>query len=118
LAEAKPIHKGETFLQTNQNNNILCSVNKDLSAVNISMQDFLFIIKYMSMSSWRFKTNINCNNCIRTVTNFLNSVEGVESWTVDTTVPDKFLTVVGTATPAQVMAAVEEAGFDIELLED
>lgn len=69
------------------------------------------------MSTWRFKTNINCNNCIRTVTNFLNAVEGVESWTVDTTVPDKILTVVGTVTATQVMLAVEEAGFDIEQIE-
>ncbi len=69
------------------------------------------------MSTWQFKTNINCNNCIRTVTNFLNAVEGVESWTVDTTVPDKILTVVGTVTATQVMLAVEEAGFDIEQIE-
>jgi copper chaperone CopZ len=69
------------------------------------------------MSTWQFKTNINCNNCIRTVTNFLNAVEGVESWTVDTTVPDKILTVVGTITATQVMLAVEEAGFDIEQIE-
>lgn len=70
------------------------------------------------MPSLRFKTNINCGNCIRSVTNFLNTLQGVESWSVDTTVPDKILTVAGTASAAQVKAAVEEAGFDIELLED
>jgi len=78
---------------------------------------FLLIEKHKKMASWQFKTNINCNNCILTVTNFLNEVEGVESWTVDTTVPDKTLTVVGPATAAQVITAVEEAGFDIEQVE-
>ncbi|PSR11936.1 MAG: hypothetical protein DA408_13505 [Bacteroidetes bacterium] len=60
-----------------------------------------------------FKTNVNCANCVRSVTNFLNEVEGLESWQVDTANPDKILTVVGDVTAAAVVEAVEDAGFDI-----
>jgi copper chaperone len=60
-----------------------------------------------------FKTNINCANCVRSVTNFLNEVEGLESWQVDTDNPDKILTVVGNVNAAAVVEAVADAGFDI-----
>ncbi|MEZ4985331.1 MAG: cation transporter [Saprospiraceae bacterium] len=65
----------------------------------------------------KFKTTINCNNCIRTVTNFINEVEGIEQWEVDTQNPDKILTVKGDASAADIIAAVEDAGFDIEAVE-
>lgn len=66
----------------------------------------------------QFKTTINCQNCIRSVTGFLNEVPGIERWEVDTANPDKILTVFGEATTAEaIIAAVEEAGFDIELIE-
>ncbi len=61
----------------------------------------------------QFKTNINCNNCIRSVTGFLNEVDGIARWEVDTANPDKILTVEGVAPADAVIAAVEEAGFDI-----
>ncbi|MFN7118441.1 MAG: heavy-metal-associated domain-containing protein [Saprospiraceae bacterium] len=64
----------------------------------------------------KFKTNINCGNCVRTVTGFLNEVKGIEKWEVDTNNPDKILTVEGDeVTVEEVVAAVEEAGFDIQL---
>lgn len=67
------------------------------------------------MKVLQFKTNINCNNCVRAVTNFLNDVEGVESWQVDIDNPDKILTVEGEeVTVEEVIEAVEDAGFDIE----
>jgi len=63
----------------------------------------------------QFKTNINCGNCVRTVTNFLNDVPGIETWQVDTDNPEKILTVEGEAlTTEAVIEAVEEAGFDIQ----
>lgn len=62
----------------------------------------------------QFKTNIHCNNCLRAVTGFLNEVPGITHWSVDTDNPDKILTVEGTSVSVQdVVAAVEEAGFDI-----
>jgi copper chaperone CopZ len=63
----------------------------------------------------QFKTNINCGNCVRTVTNFLNDVPGIETWQVDTDNPEKILTVEGEeVTTEAVIEAVEEAGFDIQ----
>lgn len=62
----------------------------------------------------QFKTNINCGSCVRTVTNFLNEVPGIEKWEVDTQDADKILTVQGTATQEDILAAVDDAGFEIE----
>ena len=45
------------------------------------------------MKTLKFKTNINCGGCISKVTPFLNKQEGVESWEVDTSNPDKILTI-------------------------
>lgn len=67
------------------------------------------------MDKITFKTNINCGNCIKAVTNFINEVEGVKSWEVDTDNPDKLLTVEGAADAAAIIEAVEDAGFDITL---
>ncbi|NUO00890.1 MAG: heavy-metal-associated domain-containing protein [Saprospiraceae bacterium] len=61
----------------------------------------------------QFKTNINCGNCVRTVSGFLNEIEGINRWEVDTTSSDKILTVEGSVPAATIIAAVEEAGFDI-----
>lgn len=66
------------------------------------------------MKVLQFRTNINCGNCVRAVTGFLNEVEGVRHWAVDTEHPDKVLTVEGDEVTAEaVVAAVEEAGFDV-----
>ncbi len=64
----------------------------------------------------QFKTNINCGNCVRTVTGFINEVKGIEKWSVDTDNPEKILTVEGENLTAEaVIEAVEEAGFDIKI---
>ncbi len=65
------------------------------------------------MKTLAFKTNINCANCVRSVTGFLNEVPEIEHWEVDTEHPGKILQVKGEGlTPEQVIEAVEEAGFD------
>ena len=62
----------------------------------------------------KYKTNINCENCIRSVTNFLNDVQSIDNWHVDIENPQKVLTVEGTDIDAEeVENAVEEAGFDL-----
>jgi copper chaperone len=61
-----------------------------------------------------FKTNINCGGCIAAVKPYLDNLEGVESWDVDTNNPKKPLTVKGTVSQEQVMEAVQEAGYHIE----
>lgn len=67
------------------------------------------------MNTFKFKTNINCGGCVSTVTSFLNGLDGVTEWEVDTNNKDKILTVVSnTATEQQVIDSVEEAGFKIE----
>lgn len=63
----------------------------------------------------QFKTNINCSNCVRSVSGFLNEVDGITRWEVDTANPEKILTVAGAVPAEVVIAAVEEAGFDIDL---
>jgi copper chaperone CopZ len=69
------------------------------------------------MSTLRFKTTINCGGCLKAVTPALNQEVGANNWQVDTANPDKILTVnTATATPAQVMKAVEAAGFEIQPL--
>ncbi len=63
-----------------------------------------------------FKTNINCGNCIKSVTPFLNELDNVENWQVDTANPDKILTVEleNEEAVVDVVKAVESAGFKIE----
>ena len=71
------------------------------------------------MSTLRFKTNINCGNCIRAVTPALNQELGANNWQVDTASADKILTVsTPLATAGQVVQAVEAAGFEIAPLAD
>ncbi len=70
------------------------------------------------MTILKFKTNINCGGCVRSVTIFLNEVPAIEDWEVDTDNPNKILTVKGQhLTEKVVMDAVTEAGFDIEVAE-
>lgn len=68
-------------------------------------------------NEFSFKTNINCNGCIASVTPKLASVPEIISWKVDTDNPDKILTVeLEDSNTAKVEAAVKEAGFSIEAI--
>ncbi len=67
------------------------------------------------MKTLQFKTNINCGGCIKAVTPTLNQAAGAGNWQVNTASPDKLLTVTSDKlTAAQVMQAVEQAGFKIQ----
>ncbi|AMR27848.1 hypothetical protein A0257_12615 [Hymenobacter psoromatis] len=67
------------------------------------------------MQTLKFKTNINCGGCIKAVTPTLNREAGAGNWQVDTANPDKILTINSEKlTAAQVVHAVEEAGFHIQ----
>jgi len=62
-----------------------------------------------------FKTNINCGNCINSVTPFLNNLDNIDFWKVDTENPDKILEVVlDDENESTVIEAVTKAGFKIE----
>ncbi len=64
----------------------------------------------------KFKTNINCGGCIKSVSGFLNEVSEIKQWEVDTQNPDKILSVEGDIEAHKVIEVVEDAGFDIEPL--
>ncbi len=67
------------------------------------------------MKTLKFKTNINCSNCVATAKPFLDSLPNATHWEVDTANPDKILTVKGKAVAApEVIAKVQQAGFKIE----
>ena len=67
------------------------------------------------MKTVKFKTNINCVNCIKSVTPFLNELDNVDDWQVDTENPEKILQVdLEDEDENTVIEAVKKAGFEIE----
>ncbi|MCP3931437.1 MAG: heavy-metal-associated domain-containing protein [Bacteroidetes bacterium] len=71
------------------------------------------------MKTLKFKTNINCSNCVRSVSGFINDVKSIQHWEVDTENPDKILSVQGKEiTEVEIIEAVEDAGFDIQPTSD
>jgi len=63
----------------------------------------------------KFKTNINCGSCIKSVTPFLNEVDNLDEWKVDTVNPEKILEVeLDDDNEETVIEAVKKAGFEIE----
>lgn len=65
----------------------------------------------------KFKTNMDCGHCVARVKPFLDKLEGVSAWNVDTDNSDKILTVESSgATSDDIINAVENVGFDIEKL--
>jgi len=66
------------------------------------------------MNTIKFKTNINCGSCIKTVTPFLNKTFEIEAWEVDTDNPDKILTVQGDVSTEEVIDVLKEAGYKAE----
>jgi copper chaperone len=65
------------------------------------------------METLKFKTNINCGGCIAKVTPALNETVGEGNWQVDTSVPEKILTVKGETTADSIIKRVESVGFRI-----
>ncbi|MFN8352961.1 MAG: heavy-metal-associated domain-containing protein [Spirosomataceae bacterium] len=67
------------------------------------------------MKTLQFKTTINCGGCVAKVTPFLNQLDEVETWKVDTNNPDKILTVNGEELDVEsIKTSVKQAGFEIE----
>ena len=70
------------------------------------------------MSILKFKTNIKCSGCIATVTPFLNSLNTINNWEVDTLDPDKILTVHGDDVSApDIVSKLKEAGYTAETID-
>jgi copper chaperone len=67
------------------------------------------------MATLQFKTNINCGGCIAKVAPFMNENKDIiKSWKVDTTSPERTLTVETEGSAEDVEAIVEKAGFKAE----
>lgn len=67
------------------------------------------------MKTIQFKTNINCGSCVASVTPFLNVVDNILAWKVDTENPDKILEVtLEDEDETTVIEAVKKAGYLLE----
>ncbi|MBL4755413.1 MAG: hypothetical protein JKY52_17675 [Flavobacteriales bacterium] len=67
------------------------------------------------MKTAKYKTNINCSGCLKSVTPFLNKLDNVDTWKVNLENVDKILEVdLDDDNDSVVVDAVKEAGFQIE----
>ena len=65
------------------------------------------------MKTMKFKTNINCSNCVAKVTPFLDKKTGKGSWNVDTESDDKILTVENSElTVEDIVKTIKRTGFE------
>ncbi len=70
------------------------------------------------MSTYKFKTSINCQNCVNLVKAYMEELPNVDNWEVATANPDKVLTIAGNGLEAnEVISKVQEAGFTIEQID-
>lgn len=69
------------------------------------------------MKTMKFKTNINCSNCVAKVTPFLDKKVGKEFWNVDIESPDKILSVdTDDLTEEDIVKMVKRTGFEAEAI--
>jgi copper chaperone len=70
------------------------------------------------MTTIQFKTNINCSACISKVTPVLNNNLDIQTWHVDTTTPDKILTIEVTNQPdiEDIIYDLKKVGYKAELV--
>lgn len=67
------------------------------------------------MKNKKFNTNINCSACVVKVSKALNEAVGEDNWHVDTSVPQKTLTVnAEDVDVSEIESAVKSVGFKIE----
>ena len=66
---------------------------------------------------YKFKSTINCGNCIASVSPFLNQRIEIEDWSVDTENENKWLRVETDLKAEEVVEIVKEAGYNAELVE-
>ncbi|MEJ7557822.1 MAG: heavy metal-associated domain-containing protein [Pedobacter sp.] len=65
------------------------------------------------MHTLKFKTDIKCQACIDKVTPILNELNNVAKWEVDTTHPDKVLSIETDAAlnPKEVIMQLDKVGY-------
>lgn len=71
------------------------------------------------MQEFKFKTSINCGNCIKRITPSLDKLKGINYWNVDINNPDKVLTVMSDdkVDKEEIIDAIRRTGFDIESID-
>lgn len=70
------------------------------------------------MSLLKFHTNINCKNCLRAVTPFLDGEARIKRWDVDLDDPWKILTVeCENITIKEIVSLLSKAGYTAEPLD-
>ena len=77
--------------------------------------------KIDSMASiLKFKTNINCSNCVAAVRPHLDTLTDVSNWEVDLADKDRILTVqlAGDTAAQRVSDVLKTAGYSAELFEE
>ncbi|TPN83461.1 heavy-metal-associated domain-containing protein [Aquimarina algicola] len=64
------------------------------------------------MNTLQFKTNINCGNCVSKVSPFLDQLQGIKNWKVDTDHPNKILSIESNGTTSEdVKNTLQKIGF-------
>lgn len=67
------------------------------------------------MNTLKFKTTINCSACVAKVTPVLEAQENIQNWNVDTTNPDKILTINSNELDeADLVKSLQKIGFKAE----
>ncbi len=69
------------------------------------------------MVTLTFKTNINCQNCIKKVTPYIENIQSIDYWEVNIGSEDKILEIEAKSDIAdEVIEAIKKAGFEINRL--
>lgn len=66
------------------------------------------------MATMKFKTNAKCGGCVAAIGLKLNKLMSSDQWSFDLSNPDRVLLVTAEIAPETVIAAVKEAGYQIE----
>lgn len=65
------------------------------------------------MKILKFKTNIISRTAVGAVSTFIDKLDSIRNWEVETSSPEKILTVRGEVSAARIVGAVKKAGFQI-----
>ncbi|MBC7566540.1 MAG: hypothetical protein H7223_06200 [Pedobacter sp.] len=68
------------------------------------------------MHTLKFKTNIKCDACIEKIRPYLNGLNNVDNWKVDTNHPDKLLSIETgqPLNPKEVIMLLDQIGYHAE----
>lgn len=70
------------------------------------------------MNTYKFKTNLNCSNCVQAVKPLLDSIKEIDYWEVNLENSDKLLEIEASIDVSEIVSlAIKKAGFEINRLE-